>query len=378
MFTDEFYLENKDYSFQELYFSDNKENYNDDYSHPCHYTEPFLYKYNKKNFLCEKENNNNILFNSNNYNDVIFPNESISILNINDGIKNTGPMTYLSKKTKKKKEKEMFKIFKTECNQNSPNNSNKNNGILFSNENYDNNISGKEIQIIEIKKVKKNVRNKKKIDYKKITNFKNEQKLQRGRKSKKDKKLKGIKGNHTQNDEDNIIYKIKSFFGRSLIKYLNNSLKGKEKLLKLKNEINRKLKRDYNLSLFDKTLKDIFLETGISDKYKQKDLKSNIKTINKIYSEKKENEVIKILNLTYYEAFEIFIRSIKPISNNLISKIDGTNILDNNKFEDIEILLEKIERKEDIEDIEQYKHKIINLCINFKQWFKEKIGREKL
>ena len=118
------------------------------------------------------------------------------------------------------------------------------------------------------------------------------------------------------------------------------------------------------------------MNTEISDKYKNKDLESNAKTINKIYLEKKEIEVIKILNLTYYEAFEIFINPFKEISYDLKRKIEGTSILNNQQFGNIEILLNNVvKNKEKNEDIQEYIDDIIYLCINFKQWFKNKTGR---
>ena len=194
----------------------------------------------------------------------------------------------------------------------------------------------------------------------------------------------GVKGNHTKIDNDNMIRKIKSFFGKSLYKYLNRIFIGEDQLLKLNIDINRRLKQDFNVKLFDMKLKDIYLESDISDKYKYKTKEDNIKLINKIYKEQKEIEVITILNLTYYEAFKIFIRKIAPeiFDNNLEEKIKRTQILNNKKFEDITVLLNNIEKNgkdngEKKEDINEYKRKIIELCLNFKKWFEDKVGRER-
>ena len=65
------------------------------------------------------------------------------------------------------------------------------------------------------------------------------------------------------------------------------------------------------MNLFKKKFKDIYKETEISEKYKLKDEKTNEKLIKRIYEEEKESEAIKILNLTYKEAFEIFRRNLK-------------------------------------------------------------------
>ena len=312
-----------------------------------------------------------------------------SILNISGGNydnfenKNTIAMTPLSKQTQKKKIFKSMKILNKKCYSNI---FNVNNEKLKSKENCDNNIIQKEREVNLNEREKNN--NQIIINLEegeednnnnnfKINGEKNKvaQNLQYGRKS-KNNKLKGIKGKHTKNDKDNIIRKIKSFFGKSLYKYINKSFIGEEQLLKLNIDINRKLKRDYNLELFEMTLRDIYMNTEISDKYKNKDLESNAKTINKIYLEKKEIEVIKILNLTYYEAFEIFINPFKEISYDLKQKIEGTSILNNQQFGNIEILLNNVvKNKEKNEDIQEYIDDIIYLCINFKQWFKNKTGR---
>ena len=125
--------------------------------------------------------------------------------------------------------------------------------------------------------------------------------------------------------------KINAFFGKSLYRYLKNSFIEETDLLKLEIDINKSLKRDFNLNLFNRTLKDIYMNTNISFKYKLKNVETNEELINKIYKEKKEIEVMKILNLTYEEAFEIFRQKLtaKPLSPQLKSKIQGINILNN-------------------------------------------------
>ena len=202
-----------------------------------------------------------------------------------------------------------------------------------------------------------------------------------GRKTQKEKD-KGEKGNHTRDSEDNKIRKIKSFFGKSLYLFIKNSFKEKTDLLKLEIGINNDLKKDFNQKLFNTTLKDIYMKSNISEKYIHKDQNFNENLIKKIYTENKEIEVIKILNLTYGEAFDIFRRKIKKneyINPNLEKKIEGTNILDNNKFNDIENLIKKIykDEKNKNDNIEEYINDIINLCLNYEEWFSRKMGRNR-
>lgn len=209
------------------------------------------------------------------------------------------------------------------------------------------------------------------------------EKAKYGRKPQIDKK-NGNNGKHTKNNDDNKIRKIKSYFGKQFYLYLKSLFKEKE-LLKLDININKNLKRDYNLKLFKRTFKDIYSNTIISNKYKLKNVTTNEKLINETYNDAKQTEINKLLNLTYGEAFEIFKRKLNPkkdISNKLKIKIKGTHILDSNKFKDVEALLKKIEEdgkknEENDEDIKQYKKDIIDLCNDFQNWFEDKVGRER-
>lgn len=292
---------------------------------------------------------------------------------------NINPTTFLSKKTKRKLifDIKKAKPFKNENKIYFPKNFNDND--IFKKEENESNKCGikkKNERIIELEKKETiSINNCKVNDYNN-----NKTKSKCGRKSIV-KKLMGEQGKHTKKDEDNIIYKIKTIFGKSLYNYLNSILKG-EKFLKLNANINKKLKKDYNLSLFNKKIKDIYFYTDISEKYTNKNKSVNKKIIKDIYSKKIEIEAIQILNLTYFEAFKIFIRKINPskeLSSDLIKKIQGSNILKSEIF-DITSIIRNIEENgkqngEKIEDIEEYINNIKDLCINFKQWFKSKIGR---
>ena len=226
---------------------------------------------------------------------------------------------------------------------------------------------------IEIKKEIEDNNNNNKIN--KVTKY--------GRKTDKEKK-NGNNGKHTKKDKDNQMRKIKSFFGKSIYRYLKNSFIEETDLLKLEIDINKSLKRDFNLDLFKRTLKDIYMKTNISYKYKLKNVETNEALINKIYKEKKEIEIMKILNLTYGEAFEIFRQklTLKPLSTQLKNKIQGINILNKERFNNVEIFLKKIREEEkkkgeNKKDIEEYLEDIKSLVIGFEDWFLNKIGRER-
>ena len=200
-----------------------------------------------------------------------------------------------------------------------------------------------------------------------------------GRKRKEDKKI-GRNGLHTKKNEDNKIRKIKVFFFKSIYNYLRKYLI--KDLLKLNPEISESLKRNFNLNLFKKTLKDIYCETIISEKYTTKKIETNADLINKIIEENKNLQAIKILNLTYFEVFEIFRRNLKPskeISLELEEKIEGTNILDPKYFEDAEIFIQKLKKKginEKDLDLEEYIKDVKRLILQFENWFLIKIGRK--
>ena len=252
-----------------------------------------------------------------------------------------------------------------------------------------NNAEDKEL-IIEIKDEKENPKNReikilKENDIKrmfKIEKVRKEDKekiTQYGRKKQEDKD-KGKNGDHNRDSEDNKMRKIKSFFGKNLYIFIRDSFRDKKEFLKLEININKNLKKDFNEKLFKKKIKDIYMEYDISGKYVHYDKDINQKLIEKIYKEQTETAVIKILNLTYIEAFNIFRRKIigKDIDPELKSKINGTGFLDNKKFKDFDCFIGKIREEEKNNsngDIEEYINDIKRLCIHFEDWFEQKIGR---
>ena len=189
---------------------------------------------------------------------------------------------------------------------------------------------------------------------------------------------------HSKFSDDNKMIKIRTFLGNNIHKFLNGLLeKDNLKLLKLEPKLMHEgLKREYIVKIWTTTLKDIYLNTKINSIYRKISVyesDKNIKIINKIYNENKNKEVIQILNLTYGEIFEIFRRDIKPISLDLSNKIFDSEILNVSKFERTTEFFGKIKEKEkNNKNVDEYINGIKDLCLDFIDWFKKKIGRKEI
>ena len=198
---------------------------------------------------------------------------------------------------------------------------------------------------------------------------------------------KEIKSNknkeHTKNTKDNIIYKLKgNFINQYAIDLVNqNLINKKDKLKKLRcKKFIADLKLEKNIALFKMTMSDILCQQKISSKFSKFDEYENKKIIEKIYEEKKEIKVIKILELTFEELFIIFRRKLND-PNDIIKleeikdKIEGLDLLEeNNKYQDIEYFIKKLYKK-NYEDIDDYIKNVKEQCLNYKKWFCDKKGR---
>ena len=169
-------------------------------------------------------------------------------------------------------------------------------------------------------------------------------------------------------------------------KILNRSMKNQNlQFLKLNSKINENLKRDYNIALYNKTIRDLYENSPISSKYRKQIKECSIKNkmiIQEIYEKNEETDVIKILNLTYGELFKIFRRKIVDISPELENKINGITLLENDNFNDInkffdEIREQEIKKEESEEDINCYINNVKSLCSNYENWFNVKKGRNR-
>lgn len=204
----------------------------------------------------------------------------------------------------------------------------------------------------------------------------------KGRKRKEDK----TKGKHNKFSEDNIIRKIKTKFLFYIWNLLNESLLNKNfRFLKIDSNISECLKKDFNISLFDTKIKDLFLNSTISGKYRKEINTSKSRNrilVNKIFEEGKETQVIEILNLTYMELFNIFRSKIVNLSNELKLKIQNIPNLQSPKFTDInkvfnEIYLKELMNNELEKDINAYIEKFKLLCGDYENWFFGKNGRNR-
>ena len=187
-----------------------------------------------------------------------------------------------------------------------------------------------------------------------------EEKIKAGRKKKGEKD----KGKHTKHCEDNMIRKIKSNFSIYSHNLINHSLKNKNiKFFKLDSEINKNLKKDYNISLMNTQFKDLYKNSSLSGKYRKQKANNfdiNKKLIIKLYNDEtnKEIDAIKLLNLTYIEFFKKFREEYLEEFLKIIRNEENKN-------------------NESEENIRKYVDSIKNLCFNFENWFIEKKGRNR-
>ena len=198
-----------------------------------------------------------------------------------------------------------------------------------------------------------------------------------------------VKGDHDKFKPDNIRRKIKAYFIQNVIAFLNSLIIDKNmSFIKLDPYISENVYIGFNKQLLKATLKQIILKVDISKKYKAKYNNSiNKDIIKKIYEDERNEEIRKILNLTYGEVYDIFIREIieefnnKKIDNELLDKIQGTSILDINKFKDAKSFLNEIRDKEmktnkNKEDVDKYINKVKKHCIEINEWFNSQKGRK--
>ena len=249
---------------------------------------------------------------------------------------------------------------------------------------------------IELRKIEKDLsfigkkRRKNKIKYN--DNFENNKKPGR-------KKLNDYtKRRHSKNSSDNIIKKIKSKFLEYSLKFINkvlNSNLNKKNityynylLRKKKKEDNfenlikaldykyvNRIKKDSELSLLDKSLKEVFSQ-DISSKYSRLQNDSNKTIIERIVIDEKDNDIIMFaLNLTLREWIDVFIykkelKDITKIYNLSLEKINQLSSL----FDRVDNLLLYIYQKDCNKN---YFSHFISLMYNYERWFYIKRGRSR-
>ena len=257
-------------------------------------------------------------------------------------------------------------------------------------------LKKKYVMDIELRKIEKDLsfigkkRRKSKIKYNDIY----ESNKKRGRKKLNDY----TKRRHSKNSPDNIIKKIKSkFLEYSLIfinKVLNSNLNKKnisyynyllrkkqkeddfESLIKsLDYKYVNRIKRDSEISLLNKSLKEIFSQ-DISSKYSKLPIDSNKIIIERIVIDEKDNDIIMFaLNLTLREWIDVFIykkelKDIAKINNLSEEKINQLSSL----FDRVDNLLLDIYHKDCNKN---YLSHFISLMYNYERWFFIKKGRSR-
>ena len=187
----------------------------------------------------------------------------------------------------------------------------------------------------------------------------------------------GEKRPHNKYSEDNISNRVKTFFYNHFI--LNIvilcSINKDIYLKKLQTKgFTSDLSKKNNEELFDTKIADILKKQPISTKYSKFDRFENKKIIDKIYDENIEKNIIKILELTYGELFIIFRKKLnKPEDldelEKIKDKIDGLDLPEaNDKYPDIEYLIEDLKKKHE----EEYIEKVKTVCLDFKNYFTKK------
>ena len=319
------------------------------------------YKENIEGYNFEEKNTSFSTLNQYNYeNNFQFPNDFSSSLYYSDN-ENDNENHLLNKKTKRDEDIK---------HENTISNKDNNNNNIFI---VENKLSEKE----ELKKINnKNINNNKKLKNEESRTDKKDKKSKFGRKNKES----GETGKHDKNSEDNMINKIKKNFFNDYIRNVvkENSLSKDIDLKKLPTKFIADLTKQNNKRLFNMKIKDILCEQPISTKYSKFDSFVNKLIIEKIYKEKKEINVIKILELTFEELFIIYrIKLNKPKDieylEEIKDKIKDLDLIENeNKYKDIGYLIKELKKNNESEYIENVK----SACLKYKKWFIDKSERK--
>ena len=213
----------------------------------------------------------------------------------------------------------------------------------------------------------------------KVKEKKNEHILQkkRGRQKANEKSER----KHNKNAEDNMITKIKIGIFKYIRDIINQNIpknitENKE-IIKLAHKEIRNLKKDINIEMFGKTLRELFSGIKKSEKFKNKKYKDqNIIIIRDIDEGAiKAEKVKKILDLKFIELLEIFRKKKEEIiSENGLEEIYLLVGKNHEKESGSESFINKLKKK-NYQD--NYIENISNLIFKYEDWFKNKKGRKK-
>ena len=117
---------------------------------------------------------------------------------------------------------------------------------------------------------------------------------------------------HNIYSNDNIKRRIKTLFNNYIIRLLNNLIKQKlpnfkMKFVKINKRINEDLGIEYNRNLLNKSIRDIIID--VSKRYSNKE--NNKDCIKFIEQQKDNEEILNILNMTYKEFYNFYLKSTK-------------------------------------------------------------------
>ena len=183
--------------------------------------------------------------------------------------------------------------------------------------------------------------------------------------------------------------KIKTHFFHYIRDIIKKNSNHKDiNFIKFRTEFVADLKKDKNVDLLETKIKDILKNQPISTKNKKSDEYENSLIIDKIYKEKKEVKVMKILELTFKELFIIFRRKLnkhddKKELKNIDKKIKELDLITNNEYDDISYLIKDIKEKNSRdnkmteEELKEYINKVLMACNDYEKWFYEKVWRHK-
>ena len=190
------------------------------------------------------------------------------------------------------------------------------------------------------------------------TKTKNKSGINLGRKRRSDER----EAYHTKYRSDNMMRKIKTYFMNFVHNYLNESLTFSHKtFLKINKKVSENLRKDFNMSLMQMTIKEIYEQHSINEKYSdyKKGRNINQALIKEIFTRNKDIETIKILNSKYIDLIIVL----------------RTKFLD--KFSS-ELIEKEIKLGENKDDALMYVNELKDLLINYEEWFEKKAGRCKI
>ena len=192
---------------------------------------------------------------------------------------------------------------------------------------------------------------------------------------------------HDKFKADNIIRKIKiHILQNEIINLINDHLENKKlkkkKLFKLLPEKIESLKQDKNLIFMNKTLKDIYRNYPIGEKYNDNKSKNNQLLIDEIYTRNDLIELQKLLNLTFFEFYQIYTYRVtgRELSEDLCNKMNDIAIFNEVYFKGIKSFIEELAEKQtekgiSEDDVNRYINEVKKVIGEYKEFFENKKGR---